>query len=481
MGDRLRSASMEDLPVHLILEILTSGRLGAIDLICLELTSRTFRGTHSLVPQKFKSLVDYAVFQLCWMHPFYASLHCDAQKELLGRCNDNWKRLLRFLQGLEQSSDTVATSAGNMQIRSGRYHTLLIKGSKVYSCGSSLCGVLGHGPETTQCVEFTRISFPLPVQVAQVSASHNHAAFVTGSGQVFTCGDNSAYCCGHIDTGRPIFRPRMVEALKNIRCKQVAVGLSFTMFLTRQGHVYTCGTNSLGQLGHGDTMDRPTPTCVELLASIGSVVQVAAGPSYALAVCDDGTLHSFGSGTNFCLGHGEQHNELQPRAIQLFSRQGIYVARVSAGDEHVVALDSTGYVYTWGKGYCGALGHGDEIDKTTPSLLTSLKSQLAVQVCASKRKTFVLVEDGSVYGFGWMGFGSLGFLDRGASDKVLRPRIVESLRSHHISQISTGLYHTVVVTNRGRVFGFGDNERAQLGHDALRGCLKPTEIFMEKS
>jgi len=37
-------------------------------------------------------------------------------------------------------------------------------------------------------------------------------------------------------------------------------------------------------------------------------------------------------------------------------------------------------VYTWGKGYCGALGHGDEIEKTTPELLTSLKNELAVQV-----------------------------------------------------------------------------------------------------
>lgn len=78
-----------------------------------------------------------------------------------------------------------------------------------------------------------------------------------------------------------------------------------------------------------------------------------------------------------------------------------------------------------------------------------------------------------------MGFGSLGFLDRGVSDKVLRPRIIDSLRTHHISQISTGLYHTVVVTNRGQIFGFGDNERAQLGHDTLRGCLEPTEIFVE--
>lgn len=39
--------------------------------------------------------------------------------------------------------------------------------------------------------------------------------------QVFTCGDNSSFCCGHRDTGRPIFRPRLVEALKGVPCKQV--------------------------------------------------------------------------------------------------------------------------------------------------------------------------------------------------------------------------------------------------------------------
>ncbi|CAK9154716.1 unnamed protein product [Ilex paraguariensis] len=123
---------------------------------------------------------------------------------------------------------------------------------------------------------------------------------------VFMCGDNSSFCCGHGDTGRPIFKPRLVEALKGVSCK-------------RHLHALT-----------GD--DRCIP---------GAKVTV---------------VH-------------------------------------------------------W--------------------------------VCASKRKTFVLVDDGSVYGFGWMGFGSLGF----ASDKVMRPRVLDSLRPHHISQVSTGLYHTVVVTN----------------------------------
>lgn len=476
MADRHRSG-FEELPSHLIIDILCSGRLSAVDLVHLELTSRIFGGNHGpLYPLKFQTLVDFVACQLCRSHPMYAMMAISVQKELFGRCNGNWKRVLRFLQSVEQSSDVVETAAGNMKITTGRYHTLLISDSSVYSCGSSICGVLGHGPETTQCVAFTRIPFSSPACVVHVSANHNHAAFVMQSGEVYTSGDNSSFCCGHKDTGRPIFRPRLVEALKDIPCKQVATGLSYTMFLTRLGHIYTCGTNSHGQLGHGDTVDKATPRVIEVLEAVGSVVQISAGPQYALAVMGDGMMYSFGSGTNFCLGHGEQHTELQPRPILKFKRQGIHVVRVSAGDEHVVALDSNGYVYTWGKGYCGALGHGDENDKTTPECLINLKGNLGVQVCASKRKSFVLVDDGSVYGFGWMGFGSLGFTDRGMSDKILRPRKLDSLRSHHISQISTGLYHTVCVTRKGQLFGFGDNERAQLGHDMLRGCLEPTEI-----
>lgn len=125
---------------------------------------------------------------------------------------------------------------------------------------------------------------------------------------------------------------------------QVATGLSFTAILTTEGQVYTCGSNTHGQLGHGDTVDRPTPRVVELFKDLGHVVQVAAGASYTFAVTDDGTVHSFGSCTNFCLGHGDQHDEFLPRAIQSFKRRNIHVVRVSAGDEHAVALDSSGYV-----------------------------------------------------------------------------------------------------------------------------------------
>lgn len=86
------------------------------------------------------------------------------------------------------------------------------------------------------------------------------------------------------------------------------------------------------------------------------------------------------------------------------------------------------------------------------------------------------MDDGSVFACGWMGFGILGFPDMGSSDKILKPRVLKSLNPHCISQISTGLYHTVAISNRGLMFGFGDNERAQLGLDLLRSCLEPAEI-----
>ena len=114
MADRFRLSSIEDLPSHLIFEILISGRLSAVDLVSLELTSRTFGGSHGLFPQKFRSLVDFAAYQLCGSHPIYASMHFNAQKELFNRCGVNWKRVLRFLQSVEQSSDMVETSAGNV-------------------------------------------------------------------------------------------------------------------------------------------------------------------------------------------------------------------------------------------------------------------------------------------------------------------------------------------------------------------------------
>ena len=61
-----------------------------------------------------------------------------------------------------------------MQIATRRYHMLLISNGSLYSCGSSSCGVLGHGSKITQCVTFTRINFPPSIYVEQVFAVQSY-------------------------------------------------------------------------------------------------------------------------------------------------------------------------------------------------------------------------------------------------------------------------------------------------------------------
>jgi hypothetical protein len=104
----------EELPSHLVLEILCSGKLSAIDLVCLEFASKTFGARNDLCDLKFKSLVDFAAFQLCGSHTIFYMIGLNSQKDLYDRCGGKWKRVLRFLESVEQSSNMVETSSGNV-------------------------------------------------------------------------------------------------------------------------------------------------------------------------------------------------------------------------------------------------------------------------------------------------------------------------------------------------------------------------------
>ncbi|XP_047341162.1 PH, RCC1 and FYVE domains-containing protein 1-like [Impatiens glandulifera] len=357
MDDQVRSVSIiEELPSDLILRILKSDCLSVSDFACLEITCTTFGGIREQLHPilNFRSLVDLAAFRLCESHPIYSCLNETRKKKFLCRMGNNWKQALNFLRSVEECSDIVQSKSRSsyIQVTSGITFTIVLKDHSVYISGRHSFGSIIL-EDYLKHQQFTRISFDQPPltsyvdNIVSVSAMYQHAAFITQSGEVFTYGDNSSGCCGYTtggDIDNQILRPRLVEgALKGIPCKQVVVSYKFTVFLTREGRVYTCGLNQYGQLGHGDMVDRSTPMLVESLLDC-LVVQVSAGITFTLVVTSDGNLYSFGSGEYWCLGHGVQKNELRPRLVEFFKRRDIHILRVSAGVNHVVALDSNGSV-----------------------------------------------------------------------------------------------------------------------------------------
>eukprot|EP00798_Chlamydomonas_sp_ICE-L_P011987 gene11987-15081_t len=106
------------------------------------------------------------------------------------------------------------------------------------------------------------------------------------------------------------------------------------------------------------------------------------------AVSSDGKLYSWGSGTSGQLGHGHhfhQHqpklvnffhdaaiNIVQPKLVNLFHVAAINIVQVSCGPYHTAAISTTGALYTWGNGLFGKLGHGDHSSSYSPRKVAAL-------------------------------------------------------------------------------------------------------------
>jgi hypothetical protein len=221
--------SIELLPAHIIHNILFEGGLGPIDLASLEATCYMFRAAAGFEPCRFKSIAELAARHSCHRQPLFLRMPRHARLQVLARCDGNWKLVLHFLQALEQASQggvATSTSDKTVQMVAGKYHSLIVdRNGKLYACGSGLHGILGQGPDIKCCQLPTRIALPdLPgLQIKQISGSHNHAAFITQAGEVYTFGDNSSCCCGIGDVGQMITRPTLVDSLTGIYCQEVCM------------------------------------------------------------------------------------------------------------------------------------------------------------------------------------------------------------------------------------------------------------------
>lgn len=95
---------------------------------------------------------------------------------------------------------------------------------------------------------------------------------------------------------------------------------------------------------------------------------------------------SWGDGEDGKLGHGDTLTLDTPKIIEsLLAKRVVYIA---CGSSHSAAITSNGELYTWGQGQYGRLGHGDEVSKYTPEIVSKsdridycLRLNKTVQLC----------------------------------------------------------------------------------------------------
>lgn len=206
--------------------------------------------------------------------------------------------------------------------------------------------------------------------------------------------------------GGGTIQPQKLQLFSNdCSAVQVAAGFSHFAVISIEKELYTWanvqgGTQIVGQLGHGNNAMYRSPKKVNFFNSI-PIKQVCCGEDFTVVLTEMGELHAFGSDYHGCIGCGNSHGEnvLEPVKVQAFD--GITIDAIACGDSHVVALTTDKQVYTWGCGEYGRLGLGNENDYPIPQLVPLPTGYAPIQsITCGRDNTLLLTTRGDLIAFG---------------------------------------------------------------------------------
>ncbi|XP_023713900.1 E3 ubiquitin-protein ligase HERC2 [Cryptotermes secundus] len=246
--------------------------------------------------------------------------------------------------------------------------------------------------------------------------------------------------------------PQYCEAIGELGVAQIACAERCLLILTNAGKVFTVYYSSETQ-------------CPQQVEGFGDkeVIKLAAHPDgkHFLALTSDGDLYSWGSGVGGRLGHGNNNSKDEPTLIEALV--GKHIVHIACGSTYSAAVSSSGELYTWGRGNYGRLGHGCSEDHNVPTLVADLKGHRVVDVaCGSgDAQTLVVTDAGLVFSWGDGDYGKLG---RGGNDGSKTPKLIDKLQDVDVVKVYCGAQFSLALTKTGSVYSWGKGDTHRLGH-----------------
>ena len=157
-------------------------------------------------------------------------------------------------------------------IEQGLFYTLMLTtANRLLECRFNTAALAQRVTEDSNATAIHRefkvtpqpLLIPNSSDVVSFSMSNTHVAAALFDGTVLTWGDGRGGALGLEDhlVDLRLTSPVPVISLKT-SITQVACGIDFTLMLSKEGKVLSCGRGDLGKLGHGDEVDKPCPTVV---------------------------------------------------------------------------------------------------------------------------------------------------------------------------------------------------------------------------
>lgn len=361
------------------------------------------------------------------------------------------------------STLAVASEAANLtgvtSIGTGRAYSMIVKtAGTAWGWGDGTDAKLGSG---------SAIATPVvtPVQAAgltlatQVDGSVFASMALRSDGTVHAWGSNIWAQLGLPAGTTMSTQPAAVPGLSGIT--EISMGANHCLARKNDGSLWAWGLNNFGQLGN------PTGGSVSYVAApvpgIAGVISAAGGTNFTLALRDDGTVWSWGDGSQGQLGSGVP----TPTPFQVVQLDDVRV--IAAGESHSLAIRGDGRVWAWGASDRGKLGVGDHDPRAIPAQVVGLEN--AIAVAAGTYHSLALRSDGTVWAWGDNRDGQLG---NPVAEFSLVP--VQVLDLGQVVGISTGNWHNLALKSNGTVWTWGKNDVSQAGRPNLTGSPVPVPI-----
>jgi alpha-tubulin suppressor-like RCC1 family protein len=264
-------------------------------------------------------------------------------------------------------------------VSTGFSHSLaLCSDGTVASWGYNLYGQLGNGNTTNSNVPVlvTASGVLNGRGVVAVAAGYYHNLALCSDGTVVAWGLNYSGQLGNTSNANSSVPVDITDsgALYGMHVINLAAGSDHSLVLCDDGSLVSWGKNANGQLGDGSTTSSLIPVSVDASDVLaGRIVEmISAGGFHNLAACSDGTLVTFGRNTNGQLGNDNNTDSSMPVEVTLAGiLNGKMVTSLQAANAHSLALCSDGSIASWGAGSNGMLGNGDTANSSVPVAVTA--------------------------------------------------------------------------------------------------------------
>ena len=273
---------------------------------------------------------------------------------------------------------------------------------------------------------------------------------------------------------------------------KVLAGALINLLLTADGEVWAVGTNENGELGINDPqiMASTLPVKVKFPAQT-NIIDIGCETNSCLAADDKGQVYVWGQHMSYCQNESAmlyQHAQLPPQHFPRLLKDSMIfynISRVFCGMDHtaVVSHDSDAVLFM-GSNECGQQGFGAEYSKThfathlfrKQDYLADNKFKI-VDVALGSSHSIVLVRDleGNNRVF-VMGEGAKGQLGHGGTLPKCEPCEITIDGGKQIVRVGAGAFHSLFLTEDGKVYGCGKNTQGELGLDSKMKLLYPTLI-----